>query len=81
MVINLAPSEFQRKLDALRAKSKTLVANGNTGMLSNSDVTLSYSYDGVAALTVTVLQRHSFKAKLATEGLIEKSIAGIFATL
>jgi len=81
MVIDLTPQEFQRKLDALRSKSKTLIANGNTGMLSNGDVTLGYSYDGVGVLTVTVLQKHSFKAKLATEGLIEKSITGIFATL
>lgn len=81
MVINLTPQAFQQKLDALRAKSPTLIANGNSGMLSNSDVTLGYSYDGVGALTVTVLQKHSLKAKLATEGLIEKNINAIFATL
>lgn len=81
MVINLTPQDFLHKLDALRAKSKTLIANGNTGMLSNSDVTLGYSYDGVGILTITVLQKHSFKAKLASEGPIEKSITGIFATL
>jgi hypothetical protein len=81
MVINLTPPEFQRKLDVLRSRSKNLIANGNTGMLSNGDVTLGYSYDGAGVLTVTVLQRHSFKAKLATEGLIERNIAGLFATL
>lgn len=81
MVIDLSPQAFHEKLDALHARSPMLIDNGNTGMLANSDVTLGYSYDGVGALTITVLQKHSLKAKLATEGLIEKSITGLFATL
>jgi hypothetical protein len=81
MVIELTPQAFQQKLAALHAMTPNIVENGKTGMLSNSDVTLSYSYDGVGALTVTVLQKHSLKAKLATEGLIEKTINRTFATL
>ncbi|HEY0759709.1 MAG TPA: hypothetical protein VGD59_10685 [Acidisarcina sp.] len=81
MIISLTPQEFQVKLEALRAKNPKLVENGNAGMLSNSDVTLGYSYDGASSLRVTVLQKHSFRAKLASAGTIDKSIAVIFATL
>lgn len=81
MVINLSPPEFQRKLQALRTKNVKLLDNGKRGMIVNDDVTLGYSYDGKAALTITILQKHSLRAHIASEGTIDDHITDLFATL
>jgi len=81
MVIELSPEEFARKQAALQVKYPQAVADGNEGTISSSDVTLGYFYDGTGSLRVTVLQKHSMRAKFAPEALLEKSVRDMFATL
>ena len=53
------------------------MSNLLSGSISNSDVTLSYAYDGMAVLTVDVTAKHSFKAKLASDSEIQQKIQAL----
>jgi len=52
-------------------------ANQLSGTISTSDVTLAYSYDKTAALTVDITAKHSWKAKLASTEQIEQRISNL----
>jgi len=49
------------------------------GTVTSSQLDFRYSYDGGAMLTLSDLQRHSFKAKLASDAQIKSHIMELLA--
>ena len=76
MTLTITPAQFA-SLKAQLAQAPGVILDPLTptaGTLSNSDVELSYSYDGSAVLTVEVIARHSLMAKISPEQMIDEQI-------
>ena len=76
----LTPDQFDKLQTVLSTASgaKLEMSGAKSGTLTTSDVTLLCVYDGTCTLYVTVEARHSFKAKIAPESLIESKVTAMF---
>jgi hypothetical protein len=74
IIIPLTPAQFEAKKAELHANGVSIT--GPTGKLSHDGVNLSYSYDGVAALTVVVTS----KPFLVPESLVAGKIRDWFSS-
>lgn len=81
MQIMLTPAQFSALEEKLSVQQGVKVepTSETAGTVTTSDVTLSYLYDGTASLDVEVTAKRSFKAKLASESMIEGKIREMFA--
>jgi hypothetical protein len=80
MNFSLNPTQFGELKAALAsAQGVSLVMDSPVeGRLTTPDVTLQCVYDGSANLSVAVVQRRSFKARIAPESMIEDEITKMF---
>lgn len=79
MTFNLTPQQFAALGNKLGSTPGVQLRPANllSGSISTSDVTLAYSYDGSAVLSVDVTAKHSLKAKLASDAQIQERIAAL----
>ena len=80
MTLTLTPGQFAfLKASLSTAPGVTLtMVSPLAGTMTNSDVTLGFSYDGAEKLETDVTARHSLEAKLAPQATIDARIAKMF---
>jgi hypothetical protein len=77
MTFTITPAQFaalKKSLALQHGVAVTVSPDGNSGTVSNSDLKLSYALSG-STLTVSVVQKFSFKAKIAPQSAIEARVA------
>jgi len=76
MQINLLPGQFLALEEKLSVQQGIIITETgtNSGTIANSDVTLSYVYDGDSVLDVEIIAKHSWKAKIANDNQINQHI-------
>lgn len=81
MTYTLTPEQYATLQSKLTAQPHVTVspAGPNAGTIVTSDVTLSYSYDGTATLTIAVDATHSFLARHASESILDGHIRSLIA--
>lgn len=80
MQITITPAQFAALDQKISGQSSIRLApiNATSGIMTTPDVTLSYSYDGVSTLDVEVTAKNSWKAKLASDSIINGQIMAMF---
>jgi len=80
--IPLSPDQYQAALIHLMAAkhpdvdSLTLPEGGNPGKLVNSQISLSFAYNGSNSLDVTILAKHGL-ARFASESTIQAHLVDL----
>lgn len=80
MIFTLTPAQFEALEQSLATAPKCDLAQGaapGTGTLTADGVVISYSYDGAASLTATVVARHGLAA-LDSKADVEKRVIAMF---
>ena len=68
----ITPEKYAAVNKALQLRGALTTAT--TGRTSTKDLTLSWVYDGVSKVDVTIEDLHSFAARLASDAMIENRI-------
>lgn len=79
ITIPLDPDQFEKAQLALDAQAgASHVADQKSGSVKNHDIDFNYTYDG-ATLTMDITERHTLKAKIASDEQIKEHIVEMLA--
>jgi len=80
MTVAMTPAQFAQVMSALASSHATIVPTSDTtGSIWSKDVTVLYNYNGTDTLNIEVLEKNSFKARMASESQIETAIKSLLA--